>query len=277
MCGFWTPLDEIDATTDFGVLIHPDDRESFMSDYRLVSKDNPMTNRDVRLLRSYTPPGETTRHPDDTFWLRVSSAYLPPSFKQRSSILFTVSDISHYKYLERVAQEELDRAVELQKLKSESIFERERANAAERNAAKHLQYIDFSSHELRNPLGAIMQAVDLSTMLLESPSRDSGALQEMIDHLSSIMICAKHMGRIVDDTLSFSQLDHGALQIALVPAKVHQSVMDVLNMFKAEFNVKRIELSCRIDDTGTLLTDASRFSQILINMLTNVRLAGRNH
>lgn len=96
-------------------------------------------------------------------------------------------------------------------------------------------------------------------------------VQELLDHQLSIISCARHMGRIVDDTLSFSQLDHGALQIATLPCQLDLTTLDVLSMFRAELRVKKIHLEKSIAEIGVVLTDASRFSQILINILTNVR------
>lgn len=270
MCDFHLPLDQVKPDADFGLLVHDSHREDFMRDYAKVNKDNVMHSREVKLKRLYNSRNNASSQEEDHVWLRVSSTWLPATHSQPASILFSISDISEHKYLERIAREKLNEAVELQRFQSESTFERERADAAERSAAKHLQYIDFSSHELRNPLGAIMQAVDLSRIIIEGDGKLSPSSREVRDHLQSIMICAKHMNRIVDDTLSFSQLDHGALQIALMPCRLDVTALNVLAMFRAELSVKSIKLDCDIADTGYVLTDGSRFSQILINMITNV-------
>lgn len=57
-----------------------------------------------------------------------------------------------------------------------------------------------------------------------------------------------------------------------MPCKLDVAALNVLSMFKAELSVKRIDLQCDIADTGYVLTDGSRFFQILINMITNVCL-----
>lgn len=268
MLNFHVPIDEIDADSDFGALVHESVRDSFMRDYRNIGRTRHFSNFDLRLAAPYVAPNHAP-HPEDNIHVRVSTAWLPPSYRARAAILWFIIDISEHKRLERVASEELMRAVEVQKLESDRIRERDRADVAEQNAAKHLQYIDFSSHELRNPLGAIMQAVDLSRLQLENLTEGSGEIQEVLEHLQSLEICARHMNRIVDDTLSFSQLDHGALQVALLPCDLQVTIKEVLSMFRAEFNVNKIKVTLDIAEVGMVLTDASRFSQILINMLTN--------
>lgn len=120
-----------------------------MEQWAQTSKHNLMHNRDLRLYMPYKPSYNKEANPDDNIWVRVTASWIPQTYKQSSSIIWTLVDISEDKYLARVAREDLGRAVEVQKLKSESVFERERADAAESSAAKHLQYIDFSSHELR--------------------------------------------------------------------------------------------------------------------------------
>lgn len=67
------------------------------------------------------------------------------------------------------------------------------------------------SHELRNPLSAIVQSSDvvLNSLrgILASPSVPSAMAQEIsddIETMKSIALCTMHMRRLIDDTINVS-------------------------------------------------------------------------
>ena len=82
-------------------------------------------------------------------------------------------------------------------------------------------FIDITSHEMRNPLSAILQCADeISTIL--SDFRTSGLreipprlLTDSIDAAQTIALCAQHQKRIVDDVLTLSKLDSAMLMVRL--------------------------------------------------------------
>ena len=65
------------------------------------------------------------------------------------------------------------------------------------------------SHELRNPLSAIVQSSDVVLNSLrgmlnrDSPSLDTGhELSDDIETMKSIALCTMHMRRLIDDTIN---------------------------------------------------------------------------
>ena len=80
-------------------------------------------------------------------------------------------------------------------------------------------FIDITSHEMRNPLSAILQCADeISTLLGDfrssgSESIDAGIVADSIDAAQTIALCAQHQKRIVDDVLTLSKLDSAMLMV----------------------------------------------------------------
>lgn len=74
----------------------------------------------------------------------------------------------------------------------------------------------MTSHEMRNPLSAILQSADAITSMVEEASRrrpsgsrielDIASADSIADSASTIMACAQHQKRIVDDILTLSKV-----------------------------------------------------------------------
>ncbi|KAK0729933.1 putative histidine kinase group protein [Lasiosphaeris hirsuta] len=190
-------------------------------------------------------------------------------------------------------------------------LEREKQRKEEAIESKRQQenFIDMTSHEMRNPLSAIIHCADAITATLTrvqelvngEPHGDTAtalshgnsmgtlALREQldpqaevralvencIDSAETIVGCAQHQKRIVDDILTMSKLDSKLLAITPITVNPIQMVQEALKMFEVEARRVDIHLSMVVDrsyrDLGIryLDFDPSRLKQVLINLLTN--------
>lgn len=190
-------------------------------------------------------------------------------------------------------------------------LERERRRKEEAIESKRQQenFIDMTSHEMRNPLSAIIhcteaiiaslsrvQDLNEEAMLtpLESPDSDVGGairqghssaagggseggklLKDAIDHAETIEMCAQHQKRVVDDILTMSKLDSKLLAVTPCTVNPIRIAEDALKMFEAEARRVDIALTSAVDPSYTALgydyldLDPSRVKQVLINLLTN--------
>jgi signal transduction histidine kinase len=75
------------------------------------------------------------------------------------------------------------------------------------------------SHEIRNPLSAVMhlaEEVKELTREIETEHEDlKGKTSEILDAADTILLCVTHQNTLVDDILSFSKLD--SMMLSLVP------------------------------------------------------------
>ncbi|RKF59355.1 hypothetical protein OnM2_060027 [Erysiphe neolycopersici] len=158
----------------------------------------------------------------------------------------------------------------------------EARKAAEAREAKRKQeeFIDLLSHELRNPLSAIFQLAD--TIINSFPEGDlipsyklEEALKNNVENASTIIMCAKHQKRIVDDVLTLSKLKYTMLSISPRPAQLPIFTRQTVKMFQQELNSHRIKISIipdpslSVHNVDWVMCDVSRIQQILINLLTN--------
>ncbi|MGE4553422.1 MAG: PAS domain-containing protein [Desulfovibrionaceae bacterium] len=136
-----------------------------------------------------------------------------------------------------------------------------RAEAA--NRAKG-EFLANMSHELRTPLNGVLGMLQL---LDDSPdiADDNKVLLETATE------SARGLLTIINDILSFAQLDAGKLTIVQEPTDPRQVLRSVCRAVAYEVEERRLTLARRVDDSvpALILTDAGRLRQILLNLLSN--------
>ncbi|KAI2602256.1 hypothetical protein GGR54DRAFT_654408 [Hypoxylon sp. NC1633] len=176
-----------------------------------------------------------------------------------------VTNISQQKLAEQIQMQRREEAVELK---------RQQEN-----------FIDITSHEMRNPLSAILQCADeiAGTLANMKPSAEAEeqrehmrlAIEGCVEAANTITLCASHQKRIVDDILTLSKLDSQLLLVTPVDVQPLSVVTRVLKMFESELNtngiVMKFQVKNRYLDMGVdwVKLDPSRLLQVLINLMTN--------
>ncbi|KEQ68735.1 hypothetical protein M436DRAFT_57694, partial [Aureobasidium namibiae CBS 147.97] len=147
------------------------------------------------------------------------------------------------------------------------------------------RFIDMTSHEMRNPLSAILQSADGILTILENNNRlgvsseamsmSSHVLETVIDSAQTIILCAQHQGRIVDDILTLSKLDSNLLVVSPDTVDMPGLMEKCFKMHEAELVRAGITISLRVHEgwrnlaVGKVMLDSSRLLQVIINLLTN--------
>lgn len=86
-------------------------------------------------------------------------------------------------------------------------------------------------HEMRNPLSAIMLSADgIANSIIDfrSPLENAASayrelLENNLDAAQTIVLCAQHQKRIIDDVLTLSKLNSALLQVTPVSVQVCRS------------------------------------------------------
>ena len=141
----------------------------------------------------------------------------------------------------------------------------------------------MTSHEMRNPLSAVVQCADstieslktISTALsnsvgLETPflKRVDDELRASFDSLGIIISCSLHQKRVVDDILTLSKMDSNLMTISPVRTAPAQVVSDSVHMFELECQKDGIQLrftedpSLRVLGAHDVMMDPSRALQV---------------
>ncbi|QRV74353.1 protein-histidine kinase [Ceratobasidium sp. AG-Ba] len=169
--------------------------------------------------------------------------------------------------------------------------EEQRQMEVERRRAQEL-LIDVTSHELRQPVSAIIQNAEvvrtnmkgLRELLNDCRKRNicyaptERMLSEMDDDLQamdSIMQCGLAQARIANDVLSLSRIQLNVLSIIPTEFDIRRETSQILMVFRNELMTKDIDFNLDLgrgaDMFGlqTISTDRSRFAQIITNLMSN--------
>ena len=239
--------------------IKNDDKNMVMALWSKLVDDAVAMNAEFRFKKSWEDPNGNR---GDT-WVLASAYPEKDSDGRVKGIFGSITNISQQKWAEHFEKRRMEEAVEMK---------RQQEN-----------FIDITSHEMRNPLSAILQCADeISTTLSQyrangsSPSRSVDDLMEnSIDAAQTIALCAQHQKRIVDDILTLSKLDSALLLVTPCDVMPISVVQRALKMFDGEVHKADIELNFQVDDTFAkceidwVKLDPSRLLQVLINLTTN--------
>jgi signal transduction histidine kinase/CheY-like chemotaxis protein len=244
------------AMADFKEILAAEERVKELAVYEKMLNGATTTRavREIRLGRKWMPPTDAgpTSEPVDKWILAVT---FPVIENGETKMLFGyVTDISRQKWAEDVQT---------------------------RAAAKAEAFLDVTSHELRNPLTAIIQLADSIAKSVDI-SPESGlhdyrnTALESAEAASTILACAAHQKRIIDDVLVLSRLDSQMLSITPTTASPSTVVDNTMKIFEGVAAQKGIQLTAgRVSDALDLrrvshvLVDTTRLMQVIINMISN--------
>lgn len=172
----------------------------------------------------------------------------------------------------RLLTEDLRRAVQ------EARHQKQLASQALERKRQQENFIDISSHELRNPLSAVLQSAEGIISLLNRYQADSTRLldiDQIVDSAQTILLCVNHQRLIIEDILAVSKLDSNLMTVSPVPTDPRNLIWNSLKMFEAELEGKGIDWEFRVLEAYDLLEvgwvqlDPSRTTQILVNLVAN--------
>jgi signal transduction histidine kinase/DNA-binding NarL/FixJ family response regulator len=146
--------------------------------------------------------------------------------------------------------------------KARRVLEEARAKADAANAAKS-SFVATVSHELRNPLNAIIGLADLD--LLASPPAG------LKDDLEVILSSGKIILGLVNDLLDLSKIEAGKMELERVDFDLHEKASSMLKSFRPVMEKKGIFLDISIEDGTPRLVkgDPLRYGQVLMNLVSN--------
>lgn len=128
------------------------------------------------------------------------------------------------------------------------------------NRAKD-EFLAMLGHELRNPLSPILIALDMMR-LRGQPGVDK--------ERAVIERQAKHLVRLVDDLLDVARIAQGKIELKRAPIETARLVAQAIETAGPLLEERKHSLRVDVPATGLpILADATRFAQIVANLLTN--------
>ncbi|KAF8521410.1 hypothetical protein BU17DRAFT_87965 [Hysterangium stoloniferum] len=264
-----TPPDRMES-------VHPDNLDAVTVLWKKALDDRTSSSLEFRWKNGVWTKGQVVPLGDD----RLSWA----------GVLFTITDISDQRLYEASQLLHAQEREATARRKAEDAEER-RKEADERRRAQEL-LIDVTSHELRQPVSAILNCSalvknNLSRLRDElqncyvrnvnlAPSQSSlDIIEEDLEALDSIYQCGLAQERIANDVLSLSRIQLQVLSIHPVEFELIPEIGRVVAIFHNELKMKHIDMHLRFGTSIKKLniqrirSDKSRLAQVLTNLLSN--------
>jgi PAS domain S-box-containing protein len=147
----------------------------------------------------------------------------------------------------------------------EGLLVRERAARAEAERSNLLkeEFLATLSHELRNPLNAIL---GWATIL----GRTEGLAPSVLRGVQAIERNSRVQARMIADLLDYAGITFGKMRLAIATVDPYSVVRAALDVVMAQANARKVELKTAFDDEALVVeADAVRLQQVALNLLSN--------
>lgn len=229
----------------FDLVLGEEDRQSLQLTISAVPP-RPTPARPVRLARTRSTPLQATL-------TAVPIAGAPPHVRAWGWLLLD----------EPGDEQEHDETLLQQRVRELERFVQERTEQLEETAHAKDQFLAMLAHELRNPLGAILNAATL--IQLKGPSE-----QQRRHALEIIERQVRHQSRMLDDLLNVSRLARGRIQLKMERVDLVQVVRNAVEDIATAFFEAKLALNTKLPPRPVWVQgDPTRLAQIVDNLLHN--------
>lgn len=126
-------------------------------------------------------------------------------------------------------------------------------------------FISMLSHDMKNPLAAVIGSIDIIREQRLGPVND-----EQADYLQAAIDGCNEVVAMIDNLLGIQRFEAGRMQLTLRPYDPVALIRSVLGPFVRMVEYERIVLVTELEEgLGEVLVDKSVFSRVIANLLAN--------
>jgi signal transduction histidine kinase/DNA-binding response OmpR family regulator len=146
------------------------------------------------------------------------------------------------------------------------IVQLEQSNQQLKEANRHKTvFLASMSHELRTPLNAIL---GFSELLMDS-GKESFTAETRHRFLEQIHSSGKHLLGLINDILDLSKIEAGQMELRLQNVDLAEVAEQVRSTVEPLAVQKNITISVDAANAGTIIADAGKVKQMLLNLVSN--------
>ncbi len=156
------------------------------------------------------------------------------------------------------------------------IVERRQAEAGLLEASRRKdEFLAMLSHELRNPLAPIRNAIEvMRSLVAPPPGEEAAARADRDDRLAQALAVtdrqARHLTRLVDELLDVARISQGKIVLKTETLDLRDVVRQSLEAVQSLVDLHRQELRLQLPDRPARVRgDAARLIQVITNLLHN--------
>ena len=149
-----------------------------------------------------------------------------------------------------------------EKKRAEKALMDAKEQALQLSASKEM-FLSVMSHEIRNPLNAV---IGMTHLLLENDPKPS-----QLEDLKILKFSGENLIHIINDVLDLTKIETGNLELEHIPFSLKTLTHDILTSLQINGNKNNNKLDLQFDDRvpESLLGDKTRLYQIFMNLLSN--------
>ena len=155
--------------------------------------------------------------------------------------------------------------VEAYRFQTEEHRRRVKRQIEEQAMATRAAALTTTSHEVRQPLSAILSITE--TLLDES----AGPMNEVqLDFIQDVDRCARHLMALINDILDFAKAEAGMIELAHETVALPELVDQCMTMIEPRATEAGVAVTAHVEPGVTeVVADPLRLKQVLLNLLSN--------
>ncbi|CAM9644626.1 unnamed protein product, partial [Ectocarpus fasciculatus] len=128
------------------------------------------------------------------------------------------------------------------------------------------KFLATMTHEIRTPINGVIGAASLLAT--------TGMTAEQKDYVDTINASSDVLLSLIHNILDITKIESGKLELETVPTNISKLVLNACRVVQSKADEKGVVLIVEISpqleaDGGWFMTDPTRFSQVLLNYLSN--------
>jgi PAS domain S-box-containing protein len=124
-------------------------------------------------------------------------------------------------------------------------------------------FISVMSHEIRNPLNAV---IGVSRLLI-----DNNPLESQKENLDILQFSAENLMTLINDVLDFTKIETGNIELEKAEVNLREMIHRIVTSMQYRANENNIYLKETVDEAlpEFVIADSARLVQVLLNLVSN--------